>query len=523
MSSQTKLTKVLAALLGCAVICIVVLAVKLNSLSQAHAAHSAANHAAHGNSANSHAGHGGANSAANLANSVNSGGNSAQSGANSHAAMHGSIANSQSTSGTNSNANSHSNMHAMMHGGSNSSTGNSDSQNPPKPDLSIYRTLYAKPVSEWAKPNIDPSVESEWQELAPLPQVVFPEDNKYSIIKAYLGLKLFNEPKLSKSGQIACQNCHNAQLGFGDGTSVSFGHDRQKGRRNSPNIQMAAFYDKLFWDGRADSLEMQALMPMVDPVEMANTLEVSEKSAKQLSKLYPLFALAFGDENMVKSWGAHYPDLLKTDENATREFRADRVKIDPQTLKKFTPAQINAVKKLITTENIAKAIATYERSPFVVPTNTRFNRFIKGEYDRLTDEELWGLDLFRNKGECMNCHYGAILSDNKFHNVGLSYFGEERQDLGRYEITGDKADLGKFKTPSLVNVRNTAPYFHTGGFGNLRMTLTMGYNTAFSMYETEADKNRKGDPLYPVKDPLIRDLNLTRDEMNALVAFLNTL
>ena len=518
MSSQTKLTKVLAALLGCAVICIVVLAVKLNSLSQAHSAHSAANHAAHGNSANSHAGH--SMHGANSANSVNS-------NSNSHAAMHGSTNSAQGTSGSansaNSNANSHSNMHAMMHGGSNSSTGNSGSQNPPKPDLSVYRTLYAKPVSEWAKPNIDASVENEWQELAPLPKPKFPADNEYSLIKAYLGLKLFNEPKLSKSGQIACQNCHNERFGFGDNLDVSYGHDRQKGRRNSPNIQMAAFYDKLFWDGRADSLEMQALMPMTDPVEMANTLEVSEKSAKQLSKLYPLFALAFGDENMVKSWGAHYPDLLKTDENATRNFRWDRVKIDPQTLKKFTPAQISAVKKLITTENIAKAIATYERSPFVVPTNTRFNRFIKGDYDRLTDEELWGLDLFRNKGECMNCHYGAILSDNKFHNVGLSYFGEERQDLGRYEITGDKADLGAFKTPSLVNVRNTAPYFHTGGFGNLRMTLTMGYNTAFSMYETEADKNRKGDPLYPVKDPLIRDLNLTRDEMNALVAFLNTL
>ena len=456
---MSKSTKILSALLACAVVCIVVLAVKLNSVGKAHEGHSAS-------------------------------------------------ATAQSTA-----SNSHSNMHAMMHG-------TAQDENQPKPDLNIYRELYAKPVSEWAKPNIDPSVEKEWQELAPLPKVVFPEDNKYSLIKAYLGLKLFNEPKLSKSGQISCQNCHHSRLGFGDGLNVSYGHDRLQGRRNSPNIQMAAFYEKLFWDGRADSLEMQALMPMTDPVEMANTLEVSEKSAKKLTQLYPLFALSFGDEAMVKVWGEHYPELLKDDENATRDFRRDRVKIDPEKIKKFTPTQMNAVKDLITMENIAKAIATYERSSFVVPTNSRFNRFIKGEYDRLTNEELWGLDLFRNKGECMNCHYGALMSDNKFHNVGLSYYGEARQDLGRYEITGDKADLGAFKTPSLVNVRNTGPYFHTGGFGSLYMTLSMGYNTAFSMYENEAKKN---DPLYPVKDPLIRNLNLTRDEMNAIVAFLNTL
>ena len=388
-------------------------------------------------------------------------------------------------------------------------------------NLTRYRELYARPVSEWAKPNIDPSVENEWQELAPLPKVEFPADNQYSLIKAYLGLKLFNEPRLSKSGQIACQNCHNEQLGFGDGTTVSFGHDRQKGRRNSPNIQMAAFYEKLFWDGRASSLEEQALMPITDPLEMANTLENAEKSAKEIKELYPLFALSFGDETMIKVWGEHYPELLKSDENATRNFGRDLVKIDTKTLEKFTPAQIEAAKNLITLENIAKAIATYERSAFVVPTNSRFNRFINGNYDRLTDQELWGLDIFRNKGECMNCHYGAIMSDNKFHNVGLSYYKQPNQDLGRYEITGDKADLGAFKTPSLVGVRYSKPYFHTGNFANLFMVMHRGYDTAFSAFRFRG--KIENDELVPVTDPLIRELNLTREEIGALEDFLNTL
>ena len=458
---MTKSTKILAILLGCAIVCIVVLAFKLN-----------------------------ANSVKTTTSQQNS------------AHQHG-------QSETNS---THSSKKSYMQYLSERCV--------KEQNLTRYRELYAKPVSEWAKPNIDPSVENEWQELAPLPKPEFPADNPYSLVKAFLGLKLFNEPRLSKSGQIACQNCHNAQLGFGDGTSVSFGHDRQKGRRNSPNIQMSAFYEKLFWDGRASSLEEQALMPITDPLEMANTLENAEKSAKEIKELYPLFALSFGDEAMIKAWGQHYPELLKTDENTTRDFRWDRVKVDTTPLKEFTPAQIEVAKSLITLENIAKAIATYERSVLVVPRYSRFNSFLKGEYDRLTNEELWGLDIFRNKGRCMNCHYGAIMSDNKFHNLGLSYYGWDFQDLGRYEITGDKKDLGAFKTPSLINVGRSQPYFHTGGFGNLFMAVHMGYNSAFPVH---TPKGKENDELLPVTDPLIQKLNLTRGEIEALEAFLKTL
>ena len=518
-----KSTKILAILLGCSLVCVGILVFKL-SAKQVPTEFST--------------------NSQNLANSTQ---NSTQ---NSQLSVN--FAQNQNKNSQKTQANAHQHAHGDTNSTQKSYMQKLNERCVKEQNLSHYRELYARPVSEWAKPNIDASVENEWQELAPLPKPKFPADNEYSLIKAYLGLNLFNEPKLSKSGQIACQSCHNAQLGFGDGTSVSFGHDRQKGRRNSQSIKMAAFYERLFWDGRAASLEEQALMPITDPLEMANTLENAEKSAKKLTKLYPLFALAFGDESMVKSWGEHYPQLLRTDENATREFKWDRVKIDPKTLKKFTPAQISAVKKLITLENIAKAIATYERSPFVVPSYSRFDRFIKGNYDALTNEELWGLDLFRNKGRCMNCHYGAILSDNKFHNIGLSYYGWDFQDLGRYEITGDKADLGAFKTPSLVGVRSSAPYFHTGGFATLYMTMRMGYNTAFPIVSPPNKDGKSGlpssknglgdgkaqgkdsaatktadstppDSMEPVTDPLIQRLNLTHGEMEAIEAFLKTL
>ncbi len=112
------------------------------------------------------------------------------------------------------------------------------------------------------------------------------------------------------------------------------------------------------------------------------------------------------------------------------------------------------------------------------------------------------------------------MSDNKFHNLGLSYYGWDFQDLGRYEITGDKKDLGAFKTPSLINVGRSQPYFHTGGFGNLFMAMHMGYNSAFPVH---TPKGKENDELLPVTDPLIQKLNLTRGEIEALEAFLKTL
>lgn len=122
-------------------------------------------------------------------------------------------------------------------------------------DLSKYRQAYAKPISQWAKPNIDESVKDEWQEFAPIPRAQAPKDNEFVHTKAHLGRNLFNEPRLSKSEQIACESCHHKEMASSDGLPSAIGHNLQIGRRNSPSTQMAAFFDELFWDGRAKSLE----------------------------------------------------------------------------------------------------------------------------------------------------------------------------------------------------------------------------------------------------------------------------
>ncbi|WP_142693045.1 cytochrome-c peroxidase [Campylobacter troglodytis] len=387
------------------------------------------------------------------------------------------------------------------------------------PQNAKYRELYAKPVNEWAKPDIDESVLLEWEEFAPLSEPNFPKDNAYSDIKAFLGLRLFNEPKLSKSGQIACQNCHHPELAFTDALRLSYGHDRQRGRRNSPNIQAAAFFDELFWDGRAKGLEAQALGPITDPVEMANTLENAENSIKNSALYYPLFVAAFADEATQSLWARHFPQLYEKDEKKRlRAFLNNAVEINATKIDALSNDEINAVRELITISNIAKAIATYERS-FVVPKNSRFNAFLKGDYRFMSDKELWGLDIFRNKGKCMNCHYGAIMSDKKFHNIGLTFYGRALQDLGRYEVTQNPEDVGKFKTPSLLGVSKSAPYMHTGTFPNLTGVLNM-YNAGFPV---SVPKGKENDPLLPKTDPLIKRLDLTREEISALEAFLRVL
>ena len=207
---------------------------------------------------------------------------------------------------------------------------------------------------------------------------------------------------------------------------------------------------------------------------------------------------------------------------------------------------ITQAQKLITIENIAKAIATFERGPGLMGAkNTRFERFLKGDYAALDDKELWGLDIFRNKGRCMNCNYGFLLSDKKFHNVGLELYGRVGQDLGRYEVTQNPADIGAFKTPSLVNVSKTAPYFHNGIAPNLAgviqlfnegvnvqvlddESLSKGLNSAnvagkSSVKQKEIVKDKDDKLIKPTKSPLIQPLNLSADEIEALEAFLRTL
>lgn len=371
-----------------------------------------------------------------------------------------------------------------------------DSKKPnksPKPHIENLRKMYSnKNPTKWEKPHIDKSVLEDFAkelgltnatskenlaqilsylEIKPLPkEPPYPTHNPYSKAKRDLGEKLFNDPKLSKSEQIACASCHDKELGFGDGRSVSYGHDRQLGHRNSPSVAMSAFGTRKFWDGRAENLESQALFPIADPKEMAYN---ADKAVKKLNKI------------------KEYKD----------EFEATF-----------------GVRK-ITKELLAQAIATYERS--LMPAQNRFDRFLNGNAKGLSDDEIWGLHLFRTKARCINCHNGVALSDDRFHNLGLHFYGREKyEDLGLYEVTKNPSDVGKFKTPSLRGVSKSAPYMHNGLFPHLRGVI---FSYHFGMANPSPNETQKNDPLFPKTDPILQPLYLSDEEINAIEAFLKVL
>lgn len=341
--------------------------------------------------------------------------------------------------------------------------------------IAQLRDDYAKPPAEWPAPTIDDKLIDDgvgWSELGRLPEVTHPESNPGTPEKIKLGKQLFFDPRLSGSGQIACASCHDPDLGWGDGRTVSFGHSRKVLARNSPPILNSGFRKSLFWDGRADSLEDQAMQVVNNPDEMHSSAGVLVENLQDIPGYVEQFDQVFGGESKGSS---------------------------------------------LTMENAIAAIAAYERT--VVGGRSRFDYFLNGRSKALTDEALAGLHLFRTTGRCMNCHNGPLMTDDRFHNLGLSNYGRRFEDLGRYNVTGDPADVGAFRTPSLRNVMNNAPYMHGGKF-SLDEALVL-YNSG--MPNLRRRKHQADDPLFPTKSPLLKPLGLNEQDFVDLKAFLNTL
>lgn len=341
-----------------------------------------------------------------------------------------------------------------------------------QPDLdnpADLRRVYSGSSGNWPAPWIDPGV--AYIELAAPDLPTRPTPNSQAGKRRALGERLFNDPILSASGHVACQSCHNRRLGWGDGLPRSFGHARTEGRRNAPALFAAARRDPLFWDGRARTLEQQALFPLTDTTEMANHDLGNVADRLQSTLEYPaLFADAYGIET-------------------------------------------------ISLERITDAIATFQR---YLDVPSQFDRFLQGQYDALSDIEIRGLHLFRTKARCVNCHFGPDLSDGEFHNLGLAYFDRKYQDLGRYEVTGNSSDAGKFLTPSLRHVSRTAPYMHNGLFPSLRGIINLyiaggARQGDLSEFSPALERNAK------TPSPHLKPLTLTPAEIREIEAFLRAL
>ncbi|MGS1010719.1 cytochrome-c peroxidase [Achromobacter anxifer] len=352
-------------------------------------------------------------------------------------------------------------------------------------NAACLRPHYSGPPSTWPAPTIDPGV--AWREWSTVPPAASPplswtaanagqKELAADVARpavVTLGQTLFFDTRLSRKGQVSCASCHLPQRAFTDGLALAVGEDKLMGRRRSTPLYAAPFAPRLFWDGRAASLKEQVLGPIHDPREMNHD---ADGAVARLLAADP------------------YP---------------------AQFLQAFGAAP--AAQPPVDADRLARALAAYVAT--LRPETTRFDRFLDGQSDALGDSELIGMHLFRTQARCMNCHSGAMLTDHQFHNIGLSFYGRRNQDLGRYEATRDPADLGKFRTPSLRNVSRAGPWMHNGLFADLKGLLRM-YNAGMGRDPEPVDPP---DPYAPRKSEHIRPLELSADDIDALLAFMRVL
>jgi len=317
--------------------------------------------------------------------------------------------------------------------------------------------------------------------LAPLGPVPIPKDNPMTPEKIELGKMLYFDPRLAGDSSMACAKCHAPEKGWTNGLQLSDAYPGTKHWRHTPTVLNAAYFKHLFWDGRAGSLEEQCLGPIAAPIEMNQNFD---HLVEKLSGI-PYYVRAF-----------------------KKVFHSD-----------------------ITMGNLAKAIAAFERS--IVSKPGPLDRFLRGDDNALTPSQKRGLAIFTGRARCLRCHNGPLLSDQGFHATGtpeieplrtetdriatrhffakVNHYPNPRSvdaDYGREFITKSRSDRGKFKTPSLRELRWTAPYMHDGAFETL---------------EDVVDFYMRGGGDLPNKDPLLRPFHLSDQQMDDLLDFLDAL
>jgi cytochrome c peroxidase len=383
---------------------------------------------------------------------------------------------------------------------------------PSRPRMAVLAcfAITATGLSVAAEPALAPhgamALEEQQQRLAKLiPSVVspppgidpvawtsfyIPADNELTADRIALGRKLYFDTRLSKDGTLACATCHDVSRGFTDHRSVSEGIGDHLGKRSAPTTMNAALMQTQFWDGRAPSLEEQAKLPILNPIEMGHPDPASALAAVNTDPAYVgLFQKAYGRT-------PNYDDL-------------------------------------------GRAIASFERT--LIFLDAPFDRFAGGDSRAISAAAQRGLDLFNGKARCVSCHMvnssNPLGTDNLFHNIGVSARKQnfealaakalgvlkanndtealdklaiqtDMSELGRFLVTKKRADIGAFKTEQLRNVGITGPYMHDGSLRTLWDVM---------------DHYNKGGETNAYLDGGIEPLDLSESEINDVVAFLFTL
>lgn len=290
-----------------------------------------------------------------------------------------------------------------------------------------------------------PALAQDPPPLATLGPPPVPADNPMTDAKVELGKKLFWDGRLSGNGAMACVACHQPHLGWGTGGSISFGYPGTQHWRHSQTILNSAYHNKLFWEGNVTSLEAQA--PAAAGGAVAGN---GDDSMMEMNlRFVPEYVEAFR-----AIWGTDWPHIAQA----------------------------------------WKAIAAFQRTIVTDPEKVPFDRWLAGDADAMSEEALRGMDIFTGKAGCIDCHNGTLVSDERYYDLGVprarefeldpifqitlrwelyqkgmpeQVYREGDDDLGLYHVTKRPDDMGKFRTPSLRELRWTGPYMHNGSFWSL--------------------------------------------------------
>ena len=290
---------------------------------------------------------------------------------------------------------------------------------------------------------------TDWQalpETAPAPA-----DNPTTEAKVELGKMLYMDPRFSSTGTVSCNSCHNVMEGGDDSRSVSMGVHGKTCGRNAPTVWNSAFHSVQFWDGRAPLLEDQAKGPVANPVEMGmEDVDTAMERVRRIPGYKAYFDKAFGENSM-------------------------------------------------TVDNAAKAVAAFERT--LITPNSSYDKYVKGDNKAMSEQQVRGMNKFASSG-CTSCHSGAAFNGpqmklgegffTKFPTfTDNSYVAQYKlaDDKGRQEVTGNEADASMFRTPTLRNITDTAPYFHNGSVNDLAEAVRVMAKTQLNKDLPDSDVN----------------------------------
>lgn len=317
--------------------------------------------------------------------------------------------------------------------------------------------------------------------------IYVPEDNPMTRAKVELGRQLYFDTRLSSDSTISCASCHSPGEGYTAQTQFGVGVRGQEGGRNSPVSFNRIISKAQFWDGRAASLEEQAVGPIANPIEMGNTHDACVQCLSGIPGYKVQFERIFEDGVNVDNVGKALAAFERAIVTGPAPYDVYVPLVNFEKVYRDDLADLEVLR-----EEDPEFVAEYEELRATAAANP------------MSESAKRGMDLFFGKANCATCHSGANFADEQYHNLGVG-MEAENPDLGRYEITKEEKDRGAFKTPTLRNIAMTGPYMHDGSQQTLEEVMEW-YN--------------KGGHKNPWLSDKMKPLNLTKQEIDDVVAFM---